>query len=71
MKRAPVKRSSIFLTFSQRRQLAKRSEESGAPVSEIIRRAIDEYLAPQRSGRPADRLLIAGKSGARSRRPNP
>jgi ribbon-helix-helix protein len=44
MKREPVKRTSIFLTSSQREQLAQRSAETGAPAAELIRRAIDQYL---------------------------
>jgi len=48
MKRAPLKRTSIFLTSSQRAQLAQRSEETGAPAAELIRRAIDQYLAAPR-----------------------
>jgi len=40
-----MKRRTIHLSPSQHGRLAKRSKETGAPVAEIIRRAIDEYLA--------------------------
>jgi len=38
-------RTNVFLGASQRQKLAQRSEQTGAPVAELIRRAIDEYLA--------------------------
>jgi predicted DNA-binding protein len=41
---APMKRTQIFLSPSQREKLARRSERTGAPRAEIIRRAIDQYL---------------------------
>lgn len=40
----PMKRRTLHLISFQHEQLAKRSQETGAPVSEIIRRAIDFYL---------------------------
>jgi predicted DNA-binding protein len=41
---APMKRTQIFLSPSQREKLAGRSERTGAPRAEIIRREIDQYL---------------------------
>lgn len=42
-----MKRTTVFLTTPQKEKLAKRSEESGISIAEIIRRAIDEALAPR------------------------
>jgi predicted DNA-binding protein len=39
-----VKQVSIYLTHEQHERLLKLKEKTGAPVSEIIRRAIDQYL---------------------------
>jgi predicted DNA-binding protein len=52
-----MKRRSIHLGPSQTAKLAKRSKETGAPVAEIIRRAIDEYLAPRRPAKRAERKI--------------
>ena len=38
-------RTNIYLTERQKRQLAKRSQEEDLPMAEIIRRALDAYLA--------------------------
>jgi Ribbon-helix-helix protein, copG family len=38
-------RTNIYLTERQRRQLEKRSQEEDLPMAEIIRRALDAYLA--------------------------
>jgi hypothetical protein len=49
-----MQRTSIFLTASEKEKLAKLSKESGISIAEIIRRAIDDHLAPlarHRSGR--------------------
>jgi len=40
----PMKRTNISLRENQHKALAQLSEKTGAPVSELIRRAIDEYL---------------------------
>jgi predicted DNA-binding protein len=40
----PMKRTNINLREHQHKALAQLSEKTGAPVSELIRRAIDEYL---------------------------
>jgi hypothetical protein len=37
-------RTNVFLISSQRQKLAKRSRQTGAPVAELIRRAIDQFL---------------------------
>ncbi len=38
-------RTNIYLTQRQKRQLAKRSQEEDLPMAEIVRRALDAYLA--------------------------
>ncbi len=39
-----VKQVNVYLTHAQHDLLLKLKEKTGAPVSEIIRRAIDQYL---------------------------
>jgi predicted DNA-binding protein len=39
-----VKQVNVYLTHAQHAKLQKLKEKTGAPVSEIIRRAIDQYL---------------------------
>jgi hypothetical protein len=39
-----MKRTSVFLSPSQHEKLTKRSEETGAPMAELIRRAIDDHF---------------------------
>jgi predicted DNA-binding protein len=39
-----MKRTSLFLREDQLKKLEGRSAETGAPVAELIRRAIDAYL---------------------------
>jgi predicted DNA-binding protein len=39
-----MKRTALFLKEDQIRKLLKLSEQTGAPVAELIRRAIDKYL---------------------------
>jgi hypothetical protein len=41
----PKARTNIYLTERQRRQLEKRSQQENLPMAEIIRRALDAYLA--------------------------
>ncbi len=38
-------RINIYVTERQKKQLEKRSQEEHLPMAEIIRRAIDAYLA--------------------------
>jgi hypothetical protein len=38
-------RTNIYITERQKRQLEKRSLSEGLPMAEIIRRALDAYLA--------------------------
>jgi Ribbon-helix-helix protein, copG family len=38
-------RTNIYLTERQKKQLVKRSQEEHLPMAEIIRRALDAYLA--------------------------
>ncbi len=38
-------RINLYITERQKRQLEKRSQEENLPVAEIIRRALDVYLA--------------------------
>jgi hypothetical protein len=45
-----VKRSTIWLTVQQQAALAKASKASGLGVSELIRRAIDEYISKMTKG---------------------
>jgi Ribbon-helix-helix protein, copG family len=39
------KRTNIYLTARQKKQLEQRSLSEGLPMAEIIRRALDAYLA--------------------------
>lgn len=39
-----MKRTAIFLKEEQLKKLHKLSDKTGAPVAELIRRAIDRYL---------------------------
>ena len=39
-----MKRTALFLKEEQLEKLQKLSEKTGAPVAELIRRAIDRYL---------------------------
>ena len=39
-----MKRTALFLEEEQLKRLQKLSEKTGAPVAELIRRAIDRYL---------------------------
>jgi hypothetical protein len=41
----PKERTNIYLTERQKKQLEKRSQEENLPMAEIIRRALDAYLA--------------------------
>ena len=38
-------RTNIYITERQKRQLEKRSRDEDLPMAEIIRRALDAYLA--------------------------
>ncbi len=38
-------RTNIYITERQKQQLEKRSQEEDLPMAEIIRRALDAYLA--------------------------
>ena len=39
-----MKRTALFLKEQQLEKLLKLSEKTGAPVAELVRRAIDAYL---------------------------
>jgi predicted DNA-binding protein len=39
-----VKQVNVYLTHQQHQRLLKLNEKTGAPVSDMIRRAIDQYL---------------------------
>jgi hypothetical protein len=41
---ATMKRTALFLKEDQVKKLQKLSVKTGAPLAELIRRAIDEYL---------------------------
>jgi predicted DNA-binding protein len=43
-----MKRTALFLKTEQVKKLQVLSEKTGAPVSELIRRAIDCYLATRK-----------------------
>jgi len=43
-KHAYMKRTALFLRPDQIERLGARSQETGAPIAELIRRAIDAYL---------------------------
>ena len=40
----PMKRTALFLKEEQLKKLQRLSDKTGAPVAELIRRAIDKYL---------------------------
>lgn len=46
-----VRHVSVYLTHEQHERLQKLKEKTGAPVSELIRRAIDQYLKAAESKR--------------------
>jgi hypothetical protein len=49
MKRiAAMKRTALFIKTTQLEALKAQSKKTGAPISEIIRRAIDLYLKASR-----------------------
>jgi len=39
-----MKRTALFLKEAQLRKLQALSDKTGAPIAELIRRAIDKYL---------------------------
>ena len=39
-----MKRTALFLQAEQLKKLQKLSDKTGAPIAELIRRAIDRYL---------------------------
>jgi hypothetical protein len=41
----PKERTNIYITERQKKQLEKRSQDEDLPMAEIIRRALDAYLA--------------------------
>jgi predicted DNA-binding protein len=41
-------RTNIYLTEKQKKVLEELSDRTGAPVAELVRRAIDAYLASRR-----------------------
>jgi predicted DNA-binding protein len=40
----PKRRTNIYLTPDQMKRLKLLNEKTGAPVAELVRRAVDEYL---------------------------
>jgi predicted DNA-binding protein len=40
----PIRRAALFLKEPQLEKLHKLSEKTGAPIAELVRRAIDAYL---------------------------
>ena len=45
-----MKRTALFLKEAQLKKLQALSEKTGAPVAELIRRAIDKYLQERAKG---------------------
>jgi hypothetical protein len=45
VERVNEERTNIYLTSRQKKQLEQRSRSEGLPMAEIIRRALDTYLA--------------------------
>jgi len=37
-------RTNVYLSAEQKKSLEKLSEKTGAPIAELVRRAIDRYL---------------------------
>jgi predicted DNA-binding protein len=46
-----VKQVNVYLTHDQHERLQKLKEKTGAPVSELIRRAVELYLKAAESKR--------------------
>jgi predicted DNA-binding protein len=46
-----MKRTALFVREDQMQKLNTRSAETGAPVAELIRRAIDAYLKSKKEGK--------------------
>jgi len=44
----PNLRTNIYLTEKQKASLEKLSDKTGAPVAELVRRAVDSYLTMRR-----------------------
>jgi len=42
-------RTNIFLTRTELKRLRELSKKTGAPVAELVRRAVDEYLERKKS----------------------
>jgi predicted DNA-binding protein len=40
----PIRKAALFLKEQQLEKLQKLSKKTGAPVAELVRRAIDAYL---------------------------
>jgi predicted DNA-binding protein len=43
-----MRRTALFLKEQQLKKLQKLSEKTGAPVAELVRRAIDAYLGSRK-----------------------
>jgi hypothetical protein len=41
-------RTNIYVTLDQKKLLEKLSDRTGAPVAELVRRAIDAYLVARK-----------------------
>ncbi len=48
--RMAMKRTALFLKEEQIEKLQKLSDKTGAPLAELIRRAIDRYLKERAKG---------------------
>jgi Ribbon-helix-helix domain len=59
------KRTNIYLTEKQLQRLEVKSEQENLPVAELVRRAIDAYLAWDDPMYQPDRLRVKSRSKAR------
>lgn len=48
----PMKKVNVHLSESLLSQLRERSKQSGAPVAELIRRALETYLGDSHANNP-------------------
>lgn len=44
-----MKRTSLFLSTKQLEQLRALAQETGLPIAELVRRALDEYIERQKA----------------------
>ena len=60
-------RTNIYITERQKKQLEKRSQQENLPIAELIRRAVDCYLAwDDPTYAPAESRQMPNKEGLSS-----